>query len=341
MSAIVLPWHRALIEDLVARRASLPHALLIHGRDGIGMVELARGLAQSLLCESGKGGVACGVCAACNWFRDGNHPDFREVRPEALDELDEALEEANEADKDDKKSLFIKIDQIRALADFMTLTTHREGLRILVLHPAEAMKAEAANALLKTLEEPPPHTLIVLVTARMGRLIATIKSRCRKLPAPSPTPREAIDWLKEQGIAKPEQALASAGGAPLNAVDFSAAEYQAARSNFVRSLADRKADVLACAQSFEKGGVADPLTWLHTWVYDVIRAKNALPPSYYPGQAEVVRRIANSADAKKLHRYESSLREARKLVHHPLNPRLFLEQLLISYGAAIEPVARP
>jgi DNA polymerase-3 subunit delta' len=340
MTLAVLPWHTALIEDLVARRATLPHAILIHGREGIGMVELARALAQSLLCESGRGGVACGECPACGWFRDGNHPDFREVRPEALDETEERAEESAEGEKEDKKSLFIKIDQIRALSDFMMLTTHRSGMRVLVLHPAEAMKAEAANSLLKTLEEPPPGTLIVLVTARIGRLLATIKSRCRKLPAPSPTRAQSLAWLKAQGIEQPERALASAGGAPLDAVQFATDEYQSARSTFVRSLAGRQADMLTCAQAFEKSGVADPLVWLQTWVYDLVLGLEALPPSYYPDQAEALARIAKSADAKRLHRYESSLREARRLVHHPLNPRLFLEQLLISYAAAIEPAAQ-
>ncbi len=340
MSAPVLPWHRTLIEDLVARRATLPHALLIHGREGTGMAELARGLAQSLLCESGRGGVACGECPACNWFRDGNHPDFREVRPEVLDDADEPAEDGAESAKEEKKSLFIKIDQIRALADFMTLSTHRDGLRILVLHPAEAMKSEAANALLKTLEEPLPGTLIILTTARMGRLLATIKSRCRKLPAPCPPAGEALAWLKAQGVEHAERALASAGGAPLDALQFATDEYQAARLTFVRSLAGRQADMLACAQAFEKSGVAEPLTWLHTWVYDLLLGVNVMPPSYYPEQADALARIAQAADPRRLHRYESSLREARKLVHHPLNPRLFLEQLLISYATAIEPAAR-
>lgn len=337
MTMPVLPWHVALVEDLVARRATLPHALLIHGRDGIGMLELARALAQSLLCESGRGGVACGVCPACGWFREGNHPDFREVRPEVLDEAEERADEAGDGEKDDKRSLFIKIDQIRALADFMMLTTHRDGMRVLVLHPVEAMKAEAANSLLKTLEEPPPKTLIILVTARMGRLLATIKSRCRKLPAPVPSRKQSLEWLKAQGVQQPENALASAGGAPLDAAQFAEAEYQSARAKFVRALAGKQSDMLACAQAFEKSGVADPLVWLHTWVYDLLLGANALPPSYFPDQSEALQRIAKTAEPKKLHRYESSLREARRLVHHPLNPRLFLEQLLISYAAAIEP----
>ncbi|MBL8519644.1 MAG: DNA polymerase III subunit delta' [Betaproteobacteria bacterium] len=340
MSATVLPWHRPVVEDLVARRATLPHALLIHGREGTGLVELARGIAQSLLCESGQGGTACGACPACGWFRDGNHPDFREVRPESLDEEDASPADSDAPEgKEEKKSLFIKIDQIRALADFMMLTTHRDGLRILVLHPAESMKSEAANALLKTLEEPPPRTLILLVTSRVGRLLATIRSRCQKLAAPRPAPDVALSWLRAQGVGQPELALAAAGGAPLDAVAFAAPEYQAARSAFVRVLADPRGDMLACAQAHEKADLTQPLLWLHTWVHDLMLGLHALPPAYFPDQSAALSRIAGSANARAVCRFETSLREARRLVHHPLNPRLFLEQLLISYAAAIEPVS--
>ena len=149
----IFPWQRTTLAELIARGSTLPHALLIHGRRGIGKVEFATLLAQSLLCESPEpDGIACGKCNACGWFREGNHPDFRQLLPEALAE-DDAAQEATEADvKDKKKSKEIKIDQIRAISDFMTLSTHRDGYRVLLIHPAESMNLAAANALLKTLE---------------------------------------------------------------------------------------------------------------------------------------------------------------------------------------------
>ena len=122
-----------------------------------GKIEFARAMAQSLLCESPESGIACGKCPACGWFREGNHPDFRELLPESMsdDDIDTDAPVDPEA-KEKKKSKEIKIEQIRDIAAFMTLTTHRAGFRVLLVHPAEAMNPAAANALLKGLEEPEP-----------------------------------------------------------------------------------------------------------------------------------------------------------------------------------------
>ena len=122
----LLPWHRQPLSELLARRDKLPHALLIHGQQGIGKTEFAKALAQSLLCEAPEasqtyrtseateateatefkeGGIACGECNACHWFRDGNHPDYRELLPENLVEEDSGAEADTsvEADPKDKK----------------------------------------------------------------------------------------------------------------------------------------------------------------------------------------------------------------------------------------------
>ncbi len=156
------PWHREALAAILSERERMPHALLVQGPSGIGKVEFARALAQGLLCESPRAGLACEACSACHWFSQSNHPDYREIVPEASEESDdEALEDSARADA--KKSLVIKVDQIRAVADFISLTTHRAGFRVLLVRPAEAMQAAAANALLKTLEEPPPATVIALV----------------------------------------------------------------------------------------------------------------------------------------------------------------------------------
>ena len=126
---------------------------------------------------------------SCHWLSQGNHPDYREIVPEAASEDEDEAEEAAKPDK--AKSLVIKIDQIRAIADFVSLTTHRAGYRVLLIHPAEAMHPGAANALLKTLEEPPPQTLIALVSDQPARLLATIRSRCSARGARAPPDRDA------------------------------------------------------------------------------------------------------------------------------------------------------
>ena len=335
----LLPWHRQPLHELLARRSKLPHALLIHGNQGIGKVEFAKAIAQSLLCEANEGGIACGKCSACGWFRDGNHPDFRALVPDILaEETAEAEVPAEDADKkDEKKSKEIKVDQIRAIGGFMTLSTHRDGFRILLIYPAETLNPNAANSLLKTLEEPPAKTLILLVTDQLNRLLATIRSRCQRVLLPAPAPEEALAWLSTQGVDNAASALAMAGGAPLDALTFAAPAYQAERKAFVAALADPVADYMAAAQSFEKADLNHLVTWLQTWIADIALSHLVGEVRHHIDQKKAIAGIAASVQLPRLFRYESELRQVRRSISHPLNARLLLEQLLISYQRAIQP----
>jgi DNA polymerase-3 subunit delta' len=342
----ILPWHEAALRELLARKDKLPHALLVYGRQGVGKVEFARAMAQSLLCEAPAPNqaivrLACGQCPACGWFRDGNHPDFRELVPESLvdNEADAGANAsvdtpADPEAREKKKSKEIKIEQIRDIADFMTLTTHRDGYRVLLVHPAESMNLAAANALLKTLEEPPPRTLILLVTDRIGRLLATIRSRCQRVMVPPADEAAALAWLSQQGVVDAAAALAQAGGAPLDAIAFADRDYQADRKAFVQVLADSNPDPIAAAQAFEKSDLVNVITWLQTWVSDLALSRMTGEVRHHREQRTAISRIATRLDLPALFRYESQLRQARRSIHHPLNARLLLEQLLISYASA-------
>ena len=342
MSFDLLPWHETPLRELLSRRAKLPHALLIYGRSGIGKVEFARAIAQSLLCESpANAGVACGTCDACGWFSQGNHPDFRELLPEALteDEVDIDADAPIESDaKGKKKSKEIKVEQIRDIGSFMTLSTHRDGFRVLLIHPAETLNANAANALLKTLEEPPPRTLILLVTDQAGRLLATIRSRCQRVLVPAPDEATALAWLKSQGTADAEIILGQAIGAPLDAISFADPDYQSQRKAFLQALFKVDGDHLATAQSFEKSDLVNVVSWLQTWVSDLVLSRLIGEVRNHRDQKTAIARIATRVHLPALFRYESQLRQARRAIHHPLNARLLLEQLLISYSQAITPV---
>ncbi|MFN8986513.1 MAG: DNA polymerase III subunit delta' [Burkholderiales bacterium] len=332
----ILPWQKQPLSELIARGEKLPHALLIHGRSGVGKIEFARALAQSLLCESPQDGFACGECPACGWFREGNHPDFRELLPESM--LDEASTDevaADADDKDKKKSREIKIDQIRAIADFMMLSTHRDGYRVLLVHPAEAMNIAAANALLKTLEEPAARTVILLVSDQLGRLLATIRSRCQRVLVPAPDTQTALAWLNTQGMSNAENALAAAAGAPLDAIAFGNADYQSARLAFVATLAEPDFDYVLSAQNFEKTDLPSLLGWMQTWTNDLIRQKMLGQINHHRDHARAVEKIARNIDLPKVFRFESELRQSRRLINHPLNARLLLEQLFIAYKQAI------
>ncbi len=329
-----LPWHRAPLARLLGERARLPHAMLIHGAPGIGKVEFARAMAAGALCESPREGLACGTCASCHWFSQGNHPDFREVVPEVDAQEDEAEGDAG-AKPDKAKSVVIKIDQIRAITDFMSLTTHRGGFRVLMLHPGDALHPNAANALLKTLEEPPPHTLILLVSAYPARLLPTIRSRCRLLGLAAPETGEALVWLREQSVDDPESALAAAGGAPLLARDLAQPEEAELRRRLVAELSKPSgADALGFAASIDRPRVERFVYWLQTWVNDLLLVRLANAPRHHVASAAALSARAKSANVEALFELDRELADARRLASHPLNPRLLAEHLLMAYNRA-------
>ena len=326
------PWHRRALEKLLAERARLPHALLIHGAAGIGKVEFARGLAAAILCEAPRPTGACGTCPSCHWFSQGNHPDYREILPEAAEE-DDAEPEADGA-KEKAKSLVIKIDQIRAVADFIALSTHRSGWRVLVLHPAEALQPASANALLKTLEEPPPRTLIAMVSDQPARLLATIRSRCRRLALSLPPRAAALAWLRAEGVGEPEAALDAAGGAPLLARDLAEPEEAELRRRLLAELAKPGGADAQFAATIDRTRLERAIWWMQTWVHDLIRARLAGDVRHHGGQAVTIRARAKASDLDALLDLDRELVEARRLAAHPLNPRLVSEHLLMSYNRA-------
>jgi DNA polymerase-3 subunit delta' len=327
------PWHAAALERLMAQRERLPHALLVQGAAGIGKTRFAQALAAAVLCETPRNNLACGECASCHWLEQGNHPDYREVIPESAEDDEGTEDEA--PGKGEKKSVVIKIEQVRALADFMALSTHRAGWRVLVLHPAEALHPNAANALLKTLEEPPPRTLIVLVSDRPARLLATIRSRCRVLALPTPAPAEALAWLRAEDIPEPQSALAAAGGAPLLAQRLAQPDEAQFRRKLVAELAKPGgADALQFAGNVDREGVERLLHGMQTWVHDLVRVRLAGKPRHHVDQGAALAARARSSDLERLFALDRELAEARRLVAHPLNARLLTEHLLTAYNRA-------
>ncbi|HZZ93841.1 MAG TPA: DNA polymerase III subunit delta' [Usitatibacter sp.] len=329
------PWHRAAQERFLAQRASLPHAVMVTGQAGIGKTQLARSIAAAVLCETPRGAFACGACPSCHWFSQGNHPDYREIVPEA-DEAEAEPDGTEESSRPEKaKSIVIKIDQVRAVADFIALSTHRAGHRVLFLHPAESMQPAAANALLKTLEEPPPGTLILLVSDQPARVLATIRSRCRRVPLKTPSGAEALAWLAEQGVADAQAVLAAAGGAPLLAQELAQPDEAELRRRVLQELARPSgADPLSFAAAVDRPGVERFLYWMQTWVQDLVRVKLAGRVRHHETLAKALTARAKGADLEALFALDRELAEARRLAGHPLNPRLLAEHLLMAYNRA-------
>lgn len=338
-------WHEKDWNSLAARLQQLPHALLIQGPPGTGIEAFAFTLAEALMCERRTSqGWACGACQACNWFAQGNHPDFRLVQPESLDstETGESAEGAEGGDaiapvakKEKKKSDQIRVEQIRALQDFLAIGTHRAGNRVVLVRPAEAMNVTTQNALLKSLEEPPPATVFILVTSHPARLLPTVRSRCQRIVLGQPDRQQALDWLLTQDPQQPlslddwDQLLAQCGGAPVAALQ--ARQHEAARNGFVRLLRDGRPEVLAAADATQGLPPALLVGWLQRWVYDLLRARLGTPVRYHLAEAPLLAQLAARCDLIALTRLLRSLGDSLRLAEHPLNARLFAEDLFIRY----------
>lgn len=323
------PWQDELWQRWAGLRARLPHALLLKGPQGTGKFDFAMNVAQSLLCgQPQDGGLACASCPSCHWFRQQTHPDFRLVQPEALS----APEEESGSGK--KPARQISVDQIRSLADFSNLSAHQGGFRVVLIHPAETMNANAANALLKTLEEPSGRMLFILVTHKPQQLPPTILSRCLALAAPLPSPEASAAWLKQRGMSDPAALLAQAGFAPLQAARL-AEEAEEDAGEYRRFLQEigrpAQLDVFALAELLQRTEPARVIHWLQQWSYDLGSAKLAGKVLYHPELADVIRDLAGKTGVFDLLRYQKELLVARREAAHPLNPRLLFESLLLSY----------
>lgn len=323
------PWHEAEFAALARRKNAAPHALLLQGPRGIGKLAFAQAFAQALLCEaSSEGGAACGECTACTWFAGGMHPDYRSVeRANRKDEEGQAAE----------KKTQIEVDQVRSLADFLNMSSHRGGRKVVLVHPAEALNPNAANALLKSLEEPPPATHFVLVTHRPRQLLPTITSRCQRIELCMPDAATAAAWLAEQGARHGALALAHAGDAPLAALELEDSEYWGARGAFLRHIAADDVDVLAAAEAAQGCRIADVLAWLQKWSYDLAYYFTLKRVRYNPDYLEAIARAAERAKPLEVLRFHREMVRLQTVAQHPLNTRLFIEQVLIAYREATQP----
>lgn len=324
------PWHKDAWQSLQGLRGRLPNALLIKGAKGIGKLELAQSFAQSLLCDAPlESGMPCCQCDSCHWFEQGSHPDFRFVQSDEL----RSAEEGNEKETGKKPSREIGVDQIRALASFANLSAHRGGYRIVLINPAESMNINSANALLKTLEEPTEKLLFILVTHKPQQLLPTILSRCLSFVVNTPSREIGTAWLKQQGVANPENALAQSGFAPLQALHWAEDGEGSEELNILLPAIQSPAqlDALALADKLQRSAPGIVVNCLQQWCYDLASAKLTGQVRYFPEHMDILKKLSANISSMRLLCYQSELQTAKREAFHPLNPKLQFESILLSY----------
>lgn len=334
-------WHKPQIQTLLSQPSRLAHALLLRGPRGIGKSLMAEALAKGLLCESpAADGLACGSCPACTWFEGGNHPDYRRLIPDSAAESSTGAEDTGSKSREAKASPWITIEQVRELHDFINVSSHRGGRKVILVNPAEALNVAAANALLKSLEEPPPGTHFILVSHRPQRLMRTIISRCRQLALRAPEKSEALEWLAGQGVAQPEVLLAQASGAPLLALDMQQGDELDGRQEFLRALSDVDMDALAVADACSDLPLERFILWLQKWTCDLAEQRMLGRIRYNPDFSAALAAIARRIDPLQALRLQRKLVREQRHIHHPLNARLYMESVLLAYAALLNPPRR-
>ena len=323
------PWHNSIWQQLLSRFTSgkLPHALLFTGVNGVGKRDFAQQFSQLLLCQTfQQGGISsaessqpCGQCQACALNKAATHPDLYIVEPETEGKI-------------------IAVDQVRALSTFMSLKSQYGNLQIVIISPAEKMNRFAANSLLKTLEEPTPSSLILLVSSQPSALLPTIRSRCQNVFFPRPSEEMALQWLLSQAPKSNEsqlnEILQLTNGAPLEALQYLTNKNHELAGAILQSfakVAQGGAEPLAVAKIWAEADLVLVIKWLILWTSHIIRLKSHTQmPDNYPVVGEnTLKKIASTIDLRGLFRWLDKLTEVRRLLDSQANAQLLMEDLLI------------
>ena len=291
----------------------LPHALLLHEAPGAGGDWLAKWIAQLVLCQRGAQ-APCGTCQGCHRVLTAQHPDLLVLQP---------IEDSKQ----------IRIEQIRELSEELALTSHQGSYKAAILTPADALNRFAANALLKTLEEPPQRTLLMLVVTQPSRLPATILSRCQRVRIRAPARTEAVSWLETtRGAGDWDAVLDTLGEAPMLAAEVDPAAVVQVGAEVRRALDEAmtgSADPVAIADRWVRAELPLRLRCIENWLTERIRrsfdgeaffTKVGAGP-YLPGANAVL-------NMGQLFELVDGVRELKSALETPINRGLALETLL-------------
>lgn len=300
----------------------LGHGLLFHGAAGIGKNAFALEFAHWLMCEQPLTDSACGQCKSCNLNNAHSNPDLLMIEPE-------------------EEGKAIKVDQIRDLIQKVSLTSHSQNYRVIIISPADALNINASNSLLKTLEEPPNNTVLILVSDAPSKLMATIRSRTQMVRFDLPSEQESLEWLQQQNIEQPELVLKLNANAPLSALSMSQGNGLIVREqlfNNWQALAEGNADALESAAIWLKEGFkvlgSLPLQWVSSWITDMIRTMQGghIESMSNMDYAQTLQKLARQVDLKSMYGLLDRLNDTIQLMDSPANQQTLIESLLLHWS---------
>lgn len=321
VTGMLAPWLQQQRQALLAQRG---HAWLLQGPSGMGQFELGMAMVRAWLCEQPTEQGACGHCTSCHSVDVHAHADLCVLMPEA-DMLARGwpLSEKAQADIDDKKrkpSKEIRVDAMRDAVEFTQRTSARGRGKAVLVYPAEQMNAITANALLKTLEEPPGDVRFVLATQAAHQLLPTIRSRCLAHTMLWPAEAQMLQWLQQQGLQADDARawLRAAGGRPLDALAM--AQVGKGLDVFQRL---PKAVASGDVAIFSDMSQPDIVQWLQKLCHDLMCVAQGAAPRYF-----AVQDLPKPPSAMVLARWAKSLAQEARTAEHPFNAGLMTEALV-------------
>lgn len=323
------PWIAHQLESLLSQRG---HAWLLQGPSGLGQFELAEALVRAWLCDAPTPQGACGKCASCHGIDVHTHADLAVLMPETgMIEQGWPLPEKAQAEIDEKKrkpSREIRVDAMRSAIEFAQRTSSRGRGKAVLVYPAERMNQVTANALLKTLEEPPGDVRFVLASDAAHLLLPTIRSRCLTHVMAWPAPGEAMAWLAAQGVPEPEAEamLHAAGGRPAAALAAAQGKLSA-KSWKLLPRAMAKGDVSALADV----PLPEAVARLQKLCHDLMAVQLGASPRFFAVADLPTRTVPTAA----LTRWWGQLTQSARSAEHPLNAGLATEYLVSTAREAL------
>lgn len=325
---VVAPWIAAQATQLLAQRG---HAWLLAGPSGLGQYSLALALVRAWLCDAPSPHGACGSCHSCHAIDVHAHADLCVLMPETVMlELGWPLSEKAQSDIDDKKrkpSKEIRVDAMRDAVEFSQRTSARGRGKAVLVFPAERMNNVTANALLKTLEEPPGDVKFVLASDAAHQLLPTIRSRCLGHTMVWPDARDSLQWIEAQGIpaAQASVMLRAAGGRPEDALLFSNSGRDAqAWVKLPKAMARGDVSVL------KDWTPAQTVDALHKLCHDMLLVQCGASPRFFEASD-----LPSGGAIAPLTAWSKALTATMRTVEHPFNAGLMLEALVSQAQTAL------